>query len=84
VLRSNFVGHLLNSHIAYKIYKTIKILFLFQNLVAEVEHQLAEFFKLTPKEILRMKKLSRYETMIKTAICQYHGLESESKLETKK
>ncbi|KAF4525223.1 hypothetical protein B566_EDAN013998 [Ephemera danica] len=47
------------------------------NLVAEVEHQLVEFFLQTPKDILKLKKLTRYEVLVKTAVCQYHGLESD-------
>lgn len=46
-------------------------------MVAEVEQLLAKFFAETPKEMLRIKKLTKYESMINQAVCQYHGLEAE-------
>jgi hypothetical protein len=46
-------------------------------MVSEVEQLLAKFFAETPKEILRIKKLTKYESMINQAVCQYHGLEAE-------
>lgn len=49
-------------------------------MVSEVEQLLAKFFAETPKEILRIKKLTKYESMINQAVCQYHGLEAEGAL----
>ncbi|XP_059468839.1 R3H domain-containing protein 4-like [Neocloeon triangulifer] len=46
-------------------------------MVFEIEDLLIKFFAETPKEVLRIKKLTKYESFINQAVCQYHGLDAE-------
>ncbi|XP_065339118.1 uncharacterized protein LOC135938963 [Cloeon dipterum] len=46
-------------------------------MVREIEQLLMQFFMETPKETLRIKKLTKYESLINQAVCQYHGLDAE-------